>query len=132
IGNAAWKQFQLDVFGEVLDALHLARRNGLPPSENAWRVQRALIDFLETAWQKPDEGIWEVRGPRQHFTHSKMMAWVAFDRMVKCVERFGLEGPVERWRAQRDAIHAEVCTRGFNKRRNTFVQYYGAKVVDAS
>src|SRR4051812_38359616 len=127
IGNAAHKQFQLDVFGEVLDALHSARRSGLPPEEEAWKVERALLEFLETAWKEPDEGIWEVRGPRQHFTHSKVMAWVAFDRMVKAVENFGLPGPAERWGKIRDEVHAEVCRKGFDQRRNTFVQYYGSR-----
>jgi GH15 family glucan-1,4-alpha-glucosidase len=132
IGNAAHQQFQLDVYGEVMDALHLARREGLEPDENAWQVQRVLIDFLETAWREPDEGIWEVRGRRRHFTHSKVMAWVAVDRAVKAVERFGLEGHVERWRKLRQTIHAEVCRHGFDVERNTFVQFYGAKELDAS
>ncbi|MGH7843756.1 MAG: glycoside hydrolase family 15 protein [Candidatus Binatia bacterium] len=132
IGNAAWQQFQLDVYGELMDAMHLARRTGLDPDENAWRVERALTEFLESAWTEPDEGIWEVRGPRRHFTHSKVMAWVAVDRMVKGVERFGLEGPVERWRKLRAAIHEEVCRRGFDRDRNTFVQYYEGKELDAS
>jgi GH15 family glucan-1,4-alpha-glucosidase len=132
IGNAAHKQFQLDVFGELLDAVFLARRMGLVMDEGGLRVQRALAEYLETAWREPDEGIWEVRGARQHFTHSKVMAWVAFDRLVKLAERFALQGPVDRWRQQRDAVHAEVCERGFDARRNAFVQYYGAKVVDAS
>lgn len=132
IGNAAHRQFQLDVFGEVLDALHVARRSGLHPDENAWRVEQALLKFLESAWREPDEGIWEVRGPRRHFTHSKVMAWVAVDRAVKAVERFGLSGPVERWRGLRATIHEEVCRRGFDVQRNTFVQYYGGKELDAS
>ncbi len=132
IGNAAHRQLQLDIFGEVLDAFHVARREGLAADENAWRVQRALVDHLETIWTEPDEGIWEVRGPRRHFTHSKVMAWVAFDRAVKGVERLGLGGPVERWRRLRDAVHAEVCERGYDPGRNTFVQYYGGKEPDAS
>jgi GH15 family glucan-1,4-alpha-glucosidase len=132
IGNAAHKQFQLDVFGEVIDAMFLGRREGMPADDNAWRVARALMDFLEGAWKKPDEGIWEVRGPRRDFVHSKVMAWVAFDRMVKSVECFGREGPVERWRKTRDAIHREVCTKGYDPGRNTFVQYYGAKDLDAA
>lgn len=131
-GNAAWKQFQLDVFGEVLDALHVARKSGVEPEEDAWRVQLALLDFLETAWKKPDEGIWEIRGPRRHFTHSKVMAWVAFDRMIKAVEHSGLTGPVERWRATRAAIHDEVCRRAYDPARNTFVQHYDGKELDAS
>ncbi|MGE3540756.1 MAG: glycoside hydrolase family 15 protein [Candidatus Tectimicrobiota bacterium] len=132
IGNAAYQQFQLDVFGEVMDALHLARKVGLEPDENAWRLERALLDYLEGAWQKPDEGIWEVRGPRRHFTHSKVMAWVAVDRMVKAVERFGLQGPVARWHGLCAAIHAEVCQQGFDAEQNSFVQYYGGKALDAS
>jgi GH15 family glucan-1,4-alpha-glucosidase len=132
IGNAAHSQFQLDVFGEVIAALNLARRHGVEPDDNAWRVERALLDYLESAWKEPDEGIWEVRGPRRHFTHSKVMAWVAFDRMIKAVERLGQEGPADRWRLIRAAIHAEVCQKGFDAGRNTFVQHYGAEEVDAS
>jgi GH15 family glucan-1,4-alpha-glucosidase len=132
IGNAAWRQFQLDVFGELTDVLHVARRAGLDADENSWRVQRKLMEHLETAWREPDEGIWEVRGPRRHFTHSKVMAWVAFDRMVKAVERFGDDGPADRWRALRDAVHDEVCRRGYDASRNTFVQFYGGADLDAS
>jgi GH15 family glucan-1,4-alpha-glucosidase len=132
IGNAACEQFQLDVYGEVMDAMHLARRAGLAPDENAWRVERALTEYLESAWSKPDNGIWEMRGPQRHFTHSKVMAWVAVDRMVKAVERFGLQGPVERWRRLRSTIHEEVCRNGFDDERNSFVQYYGGKELDAS
>jgi GH15 family glucan-1,4-alpha-glucosidase len=132
IGNAAHQQLQLDVYGEVMDALFLARRIGLEPSENAWRVQRALMSALELAWEMPDEGIWEVRGPRRHFTHSKVMAWVALDRAIKSVEAFGLAGPVERWRHVRAAIHDQVCREGFDPQLNAFVQYYGAKDPDAS
>jgi GH15 family glucan-1,4-alpha-glucosidase len=132
IGNAAHRQHQLDVYGELMDALHLARRSGLPPSENAWRVQRALLDFLETDWQKPDEGIWEVRGPRRQFTHSKVMAWVAMDRAVKSVEEFGLKGEASKWRQLRSQIHEDVCRKGFDPTLNSFVQYYGSKEPDAS
>ncbi len=132
IGNAAHGQYQLDVYGEVLDVLYQARSFGLESLEESWNLERALLKFLETGWQKPDEGIWEVRGPRRHFTHSKVMAWVAFDRGIKSVERFGLEAPVERWRQTRDAIHAEVCEKGFDAGRNTFVQYYGSTDLDAS
>jgi GH15 family glucan-1,4-alpha-glucosidase len=132
IGNAACEQFQLDVYGELMDAMHLARRGGLAPDENAWRVERALTEFLESAWREPDNGIWEMRGPKRHFTHSKVMAWVAVDRMVKAVERFGLDGPVERWRGLRSTIHEEVCRSGFDPERNTFVHYYGGKDLDAS
>ena len=132
VGNAASKQFQLDVYGEVMDMLHLARAAGLEPEPHAWQVQLALLKFLESHWQQPDEGIWEVRGPRRHFTHSKVMAWVAFDRAVKDVEAFGLDGPVERWRQVRDAIHTEVCAAGYDVRGNTFVQSYGSPHLDAS
>jgi GH15 family glucan-1,4-alpha-glucosidase len=132
IGNAASEQFQLDVYGELMDAMHLARRGGLPPNENAWRVERALTEYLESAWREPDNGIWEMRGPQRHFTHSKVMAWVAIDRMIKAVEQFGLEGPVERWRSMRETIHREVCREGVDRDRGCFVQYYGASDVDAS
>ena len=132
IGNAAHRQLQLDVFGELMDVLHVARRNGLPPDSNAWAFQKELMAFLEKAWSEPDEGIWEVRGPRRHFTHSKVMVWVAFDRAVKAVERFRLDGPVERWRHLRETIHQQVCDVGFDRNVNSFVQYYGAKEVDAS
>ncbi len=132
IGNAAHRQRQLDIFGEVMDALHVARREGLPTEENTWRVQRDLLRYLETVWAEPDEGIWEMRGPRRHFTHSKVMAWVALDRAVKGVERFGLEGDAARWRALRDTIHAEVCEKGYDPGRRAFVQYYGGTELDAS
>jgi len=132
IGNAAYDQHQLDVPGELMDALHLARRAGLKSSDSAWRVQRAVVRFLEAAWRKPDEGIWEMRGPRRHFTHSKVMAWVAMDRAVKAVEDFGLPGDAATWRRVRDEIHAEVCARGFDPKLNSFVQYYGSTDVDAS
>jgi GH15 family glucan-1,4-alpha-glucosidase len=132
IGNAAYQQRQLDIYGEVMDALYLARRAGLEPSENAWRVQQVLMQSLETAWEAPDEGIWEVRGPKRHFTHSKVMAWVALDRAIKSVELFGLAGPVERWRRIRAAIHDQVCREGFDPQLNAFVQYYGSKDPDAS
>ena len=132
VGNAAAKQFQLDVYGEVMDTLHLARAAGLEPEPAAWDVQLALLEFLEKNWQQPDEGIWEVRGPRRHFTHSKVMAWVAFDRAVKDVTCYGVKGPVERWRRIRDEIHAQVCSSGFDAKRNTFVQSYGSPHLDAS
>jgi len=132
IGNAAYEQYQLDVYGEVMDALYLARRAGLEPSDNAWRVQQALMEFLETGWNEPDEGIWEVRGPRRHFTHSKVMAWVAMDRALKSVEHLRLEGPVEKWRRLCQEIHEQICRDGFDTELNSFVQYYGAKDVDAS
>jgi GH15 family glucan-1,4-alpha-glucosidase len=132
IGNAACEQHQLDVYGEVMDALHVSRRCGLECDENAWRVQCGIMEFLETDWEKPDEGIWEVRGPRRQFTHSKVMAWVAADRAVKGVERFGLPGDVDRWRRLREDIHNEVCSEGFNSELNSFVQFYGSREADAS
>ncbi|MFN2587033.1 MAG: glycoside hydrolase family 15 protein [Actinomycetota bacterium] len=132
VGNAASSQFQLDVFGEVMDALHVARARGIEPEEVPWEVQRTLMDFLEANWTEPDEGIWEVRGPRRDFTHSKMMAWVACDRAVKAVERFDLPGDVRRWRALRDEIHADVCRNGYNPEKNAFVQHYGSERLDAS
>jgi GH15 family glucan-1,4-alpha-glucosidase len=132
IGNAAFAQHQLDVYGEVMDALDLARRSGLKADENAWRVQFAMMQFLETDWQEPDEGIWEVRGQKRHFTHSKVMAWVAADRAVRAVEDFGMPGDVAIWRKLRRTIHEEVCREGFNKELNSFVQYYGSNEPDAS
>ena len=132
VGNAAAEQFQLDVYGEVLDALHQGRVRELEVSKEAWSLQRRLLGFLEHAWKEPDEGIWEVRGPRRHFTHSKVMAWVAFDRGVQAVERFGRNGPVERWRKIRAEIHREVCERGFDSELNSFTQSYGSKRLDAS
>lgn len=132
IGNAAHRQHQLDVYGEVMDALHLARRRGLELDENAWRIQRGMIDFISTDWEQPDEGIWEVRGPRQHFTHSKVMAWVAVDRAIKEVEQFGLERDVRGWKALRQKIHEQICEHGFNAKLNSFVQHYGSTAVDAS
>ena len=132
IGNAAHEQNQLDVYGEVIDTLHLGRRMGLDTNEDIGRVQKALLDFLETNWNSPDNGIWEVRGPRRHFTHSKVMAWVAIDRAIKDVECFGIEGPVESWRRLRQHIRTQVCSNGFDKDLNAFVQYYGAKILDAS
>ena len=131
-GNGAAHQLQLDVFGEVADALFQARRSGIDPDPFAWRVEGKLLEFLEGAWTEPDEGIWEVRGPRRHFTHSKMMAWVAFDRAVKTVERSGLDGPIERWRAIRDRIHEDVCAKGFDPGKRAFTQSYGSPALDAS
>ncbi|MFI7282627.1 glycoside hydrolase family 15 protein [Micromonospora chersina] len=132
IGNAAAEQLQLDVWGEVLDGLQLSREAGIAATEEAWDVQRALLDFLEGNWRQPDNGLWEVRGPRRQFVHSKVMAWAGFDRAVTAVERYGLDGPVDRWRARRDAVHAEVCARGFDPDRNTFTQYYGSRGLDAA
>jgi len=132
VGNAASDQFQLDVIGEVIDALHFARRVGLEPDEASWAFQKSLVNFLASVWQTPDEGFWEVRGPRRHFTHSKMMAWVALERAIKAIERFNRDGPLESWRGVRDSIHAEVCGKGFDSDLNSFVQYYGAKQLDAN
>jgi GH15 family glucan-1,4-alpha-glucosidase len=132
IGNAAVNQFQLDVYGEVMDTLHQTRRAGIDSNDFASALQQHLLDFLETGWNQPDEGIWEVRGPRRHFTHSKVMAWVAVDRAVKDMEGYGLAGDVERWRRLRKAIHAEVCEKGYDPRRGSFVQYYGGPELDAS
>ncbi|MBA3457176.1 MAG: glycoside hydrolase family 15 protein, partial [Deltaproteobacteria bacterium] len=132
VGNAAADQLQLDVFGELTDALFQARKVGIDPDPSSWALQAALVNFLEGAWDKPDEGIWEVRGPRQHFTHSKIMTWVAFDRAVKSIERFQLAGPLERWRTLRDTIHQEVCTKGFDTSKNAFTQAYGSPALDAS
>jgi GH15 family glucan-1,4-alpha-glucosidase len=131
-GNAAWNQLQLDVYGELIDTLHLSRRKGLSDNNDVWRFEQAILKFLEEAWRKPDEGIWEIRGPRQHFTHSKVMAWVAFDRAIKSVEAWGYDGPVERWRKCRAEIHAEVCAQGFNPKIGSFVQAYGSDFLDAS
>ena len=134
IGNAASNQFQLDVYGEVLGTMYRAHEAGIENRETDWRLQVALINFLESNWNKPDNGIWEVRGGPKHFTHSKMMAWVAFDRAVKLVEECGCAatGNVGRWKKIRDQIHAEVCARGFSPNKKAFTQYYGSDALDAS
>ncbi|HEX6999002.1 MAG TPA: glycoside hydrolase family 15 protein [Gammaproteobacteria bacterium] len=132
IGNAAVDQLQLDVFGELFDTLHVARRAGVPPDAEAWSMQKTMLEHLARNWQQPDEGIWEVRGPRRHFTHSKVMCWVAFDRAIKAVECFGAPGPAEEWRHVRDAIHDEVCREGYDRERRTFTQFYGGTRLDAS
>jgi GH15 family glucan-1,4-alpha-glucosidase len=132
IGNSAFGQLQIDVYGEIMAAMFLAHREGLPPDENAWRVQRVLLEHLETIWREPDEGIWEIRGKRRHFTHSKVLAWVAFDRAIKTIELCGLDGPIERWKHVRDTIHADVCEKAFDLELHTFVQFYGSKEVDAN
>jgi len=132
VGNAAHEQLQLDVYGEVMDALHQARLHDIAPDDDAWVLQLRLLQQLEKLWQRPDNGVWEVRSQRRHFVHSKVMCWVAFDRGVQAVERFGLDGPVDRWRAAREAIFDQVCDQGFDKRRRSFTQYYGSKDVDAS
>jgi GH15 family glucan-1,4-alpha-glucosidase len=131
-GNAASEQLQLDVWGETLDALFLARQAGLPPDRDAWALQVALMDHLESAWREPDNGLWEVRGDRQHFTHSKVMAWVAADRMARSVRMHGLPGPALRWEQLRDLIHDDVVTNAFDAERNTFTQAYGSTALDAS
>jgi GH15 family glucan-1,4-alpha-glucosidase len=132
LGNAASTQQQLDVFGEVADAVHHARRGSLAPSAPGWEVQLALTEHLETIWDRPDAGIWEVRGPLQHFTHSKVMAWVALDRAIKAIETHRFEGPIDRWRVLRRRIHADVLSHGFDSARGSFVQAYGSKQLDAS
>ena len=132
VGNAAHGQRQLDVYGEVVDALHQARRGGLADSDEAWALERALVAHVAETWAEPDEGIWEVRGPRQHFTHSKVMAWVALDRAVRSVAKHGREGPLAEWTALRDQIHADVCARAWNPALNAFTQAYDSDVLDAS
>jgi GH15 family glucan-1,4-alpha-glucosidase len=131
IGNAAVNQRQLDVYGEVMDALTLGRQAGLPFDLHTWSLQRQLMDFLEKHWHEPDEGIWEVRGPRRHFVHSKVMAWVAFDRAIHLIEE-GQSGPLERWKSIREEIHAQVCEQGYDASRGTFTQYYGSSELDAA
>jgi len=137
VGNAAAGQFQLDVYGEVMDALYQAHcdldaRDPLHVSDPAWGLQMELMKFLEEGWSRPDDGIWEVRGPQRHFTHSKVMAWVAFDRAVHAVEQLGLDGPVDRWRQIRDQLHTEICDQGWNPKVGAFTQYYGSDQLDAS
>ena len=132
VGNGASTQFQLDVYGEVADVLYEARRRGLPADDSAWALLRHLIQSLETRWQEPDEGIWEVRGPRRHFTHSKVMAWVAFDRGLRLIQELGRDGPEERWLEIRDTIKAEVLEHGFDEELGSFVQSYDSKRLDAS
>jgi GH15 family glucan-1,4-alpha-glucosidase len=132
VGNAAHRQLQLDVYGEVMDALHHGRKGKLAPDEAGWELQKKLLEHLETIWKEPDHGIWEVRRGKKQFTSSKVMAWVAFDRAVKSVEQFQMKGPVDRWRVIRNAIHDEVCRCGFDKTIGAFVQSYGSKQIDAS
>jgi GH15 family glucan-1,4-alpha-glucosidase len=132
IGNAASEQLQIDVFGEVMDAFFLARAHGLPKEKSAWSLQKLLLSYLESVWFKPDQGIWEIRGERRHFVHSKVMAWVAFDRAVRSIETQGMDGPLEKWRSLRDTIHEEVCDRGFDEELGSFTQSYGSKELDAS
>lgn len=132
IGNDAHAQLQLDVYGELMDSLYLDRKVDIPANDDAWAMQRALLAELEQRWREPDNGIWEMRGPRQHFTHSKLMAWVAMDRAIKTVDRFGREGDVERWRGLRREMHDQICREGFDVEQNCFVQAYGSKHLDAS
>ncbi|MDQ6911600.1 MAG: glycoside hydrolase family 15 protein [Verrucomicrobiota bacterium] len=134
VGNQASEQFQLDVYGELVGSMYRAHLAGIKSSEADWRLMVSLVEFLETKWEEPDHGIWEVRGDRQHFTHSKMMAWVAFDRAVKLVERCGCEAQthIERWRKIRDTIHAQVCERGYSEKKKAFTQFYGSEELDAS
>ncbi|MEU3518559.1 glycoside hydrolase family 15 protein [Streptomyces sp. NPDC006654] len=133
VGNGAVDQLQLDVYGEVMDSLSLARSAGLPTKPHMWSIQCTLMKFLEKTWRQPDEGLWEVRGGRRHFVHSKVLVWVAADRAVKTLEDYPeLEGDLERWRAFRDEVHQEVCEKGFDPKRNTFTQYYGSRELDAA
>ncbi|AKA03253.1 glucoamylase [Streptomyces noursei ZPM] len=133
IGNAAVEQRQLDVYGEVIDSFHVARTAGLPAEPHAWSIQRALMDYLESTWRDPDEGIWEIRGPRRHFVHSKVMAWVAADRAVRALEgQQELSGDLDRWRVMRDEVHREVCAHGYDAERGTFTQFYGSTELDAA
>jgi GH15 family glucan-1,4-alpha-glucosidase len=132
IGNAAHTQLQLDVYGELMDALYQSRRGELGENKRAWAIQCALLDHLKNIWTEPDEGIWEVRGGPKHFTYSKIMAWVAFDRAIKSAAELGVQGPVEEWEAQRSAIHEDVCRHGYDAKRQTFVQVYGEPQLDAS
>jgi GH15 family glucan-1,4-alpha-glucosidase len=132
VGNAAAEQYQLDIYGEVLDALHLARVFGIEADPQSWAMERHLVEFVVEHWREPDEGIWEVRGPRRQFTHSKVMAWVALDRAVRAVEKFGLEGRLDEWKKVRREIHDDVIANGYDRERNTFTQYYGSRELDAS
>jgi GH15 family glucan-1,4-alpha-glucosidase len=132
IGNAAHSQLQLDVFGEIMDVHHQARRSGLSTNDSGWATQLAFLDHLKEIWREPDQGIWEMRGAPQHFTYSKVMAWVAFDRSIKSAETFGLEGPLDEWRELREDICEDVCAKGFDAELGCFVQAYGSKQLDAS
>jgi GH15 family glucan-1,4-alpha-glucosidase len=132
IGNAAAEQFQLDVYGELMDSLHQARLHDIAPDPDGWQLQLRIMDFLESHWNEPDSGLWESRGPRRQFTHSKLMAWVGVDRAVQAVERFALDGPVDRWKRLRSEIAKEILDKGYNRRRRAFTQYYGSSTLDAS
>lgn len=132
IGNNAVNQLQLDVYGEVMNCLFVSRKMGLGADDRAWAIQRELLAYVEEHWDEPDEGLWEVRGPRRHFTHSKIMCWVALDRAVRYVEEFGRVGPVDRWKRLREIVHAEICDKGYDPVRNTFTQSYGSTELDAA
>jgi GH15 family glucan-1,4-alpha-glucosidase len=132
VGNAASEQFQLDVYGEVANVMFIGAERMGRVEHSLWPRWRAIVEHVETLWREPDDGIWESRGERRHYTYSKVMAWVVFDRAVRMAERFGLDAPVERWRAVRDEIHREVCERGYDPERSTFTQYYGSRELDAS
>jgi GH15 family glucan-1,4-alpha-glucosidase len=132
VGNAAHAQLQLDVYGELMDAFHQARVAKLELDETTWEVECKVLEHLEEIWSLPDSGIWERRGGDKHYVLSKVMTWVAFDRAIKSAEKFGLEGPVDRWRRLRDIIHRDVCDKGFDREQNSFVQFYGSKLLDAS
>ncbi|MGH7757301.1 MAG: glycoside hydrolase family 15 protein, partial [Vulcanimicrobiaceae bacterium] len=131
-GNGAVDQFQLDVYGEVLDSMYQANRAGIAPTEDSWAMLRIVVDALEQRWRMPDRGLWEVRGGLQHFTHSKVLAWVGFDRAIKTAERFKLDGPTDRWRTNRRELHDQICRYGYDPVRNTFTQFYGSQELDAS
>ena len=131
-GNAAHGQMQLDAYGSIMDMMHVARKHNVDYDHEAWRVERVLLDALESRWREPDASIWEVRGKPRQFTYSKVLSWVAFDRAVKAVERHGLEGPVDHWRKLREAVHRDVCDNGYDAGRKAFVQYYGSSALDAS
>jgi GH15 family glucan-1,4-alpha-glucosidase len=132
VGNGAADQLQLDIYGELMDALHAAREAELSSLDESWQFQKALLEHVEAVWQTPDNGIWEVRGPPRAFTHSRMMCWVAFDRAIKSAERHGLDGPLEHWRTVRDAIRRDIVCNGFSMSKNSFVQHYGGDALDAS
>jgi GH15 family glucan-1,4-alpha-glucosidase len=132
VGNAAHQQLQVDVYGELMDAIYVARRMGMDHEETIWDLQQLLLENLEGKWSRPDHGLWEVRGEPQHFTHSRLMSWVAFDRAVKCIEQWDFEGPADHWRALREEIRAEIQDQGYDSDRNTFTQYYGSRALDAA
>ncbi len=132
VGNQAHEQLQLDVFGEIMDTFHVSRRVGIKETPRSWELQKVLMDFLESNWREPDNGIWEIRGQRRHFTESKVMCWVAFDRAVKAVESSGYDGPVEHWKKMRAEIHKDICEKGYDADLNSFTQSYGSNNVDAA